>query len=104
MGINKLLSNLKKDFPKLITPKTFKDLKSSSFIIDSSIYFYKFTIAMRYMKQGNPSIVEFKDKEGNKTAHIIGLVSLARNLLKNKIKPIFVIDGAPDVIKAATVY
>lgn len=103
MGIKNLLINIRKDFPQLITTTSLKETPNSTYFIDASIYFYKYFISMRYPNKVNSGIVEFKDKQGNKTAHLIGLIRLSRTLLEHKITPVFVLDGAPDVIKQATV-
>ena len=103
MGIKNLLINIRKDFPQLITTTSLKETPNSTYFIDASIYFYKYFISMRYTNRINSGVIEFKDQQGNKTAHLIGLIALSRTLLMNRIRPVFVLDGAPDVIKEATV-
>ena len=91
MGIKHFYSFYKKTFPSSQTHKTITCLTSSTLLIDTSVLYYKYNTAMQFIK--NSEISSIKDNFGNNISHIIGIISLIRELLKNDIKPIFIFDG-----------
>lgn len=54
---------------------------------------------MQYGYQRPGSINEFKDEEGNLTAHLVGLFNRTIHFYENGIKPIWVFDGKPPEMK-----
>jgi flap endonuclease-1 len=44
--------------------------------------------------------MEFTDAEGNKTGHLIGLLNKSLFMMKNGLKPIWVFDGKPPLLKS----
>ena len=99
MGIKGFFSNLRKHHPDLFKLKKLKQFNNSTFFIDSSVFFYKFMTAMRYLNPEKDYISEFKDDYGNKTAHLIGIAGMVRISLQNKVNPVFVFDGKPSELK-----
>lgn len=62
---------------------------------DASMTIYHFIIATQAIRQGNSSIAELRDEEGNLTGHLVGLFHKTINLFECGIKPIWVFDGEP---------
>lgn len=67
---------------------------------DASMTIYHFIIATQAIRQGNTSIAELRDEEGNLTGHLVGLFHKTINLYECGIKPIWVFDGKPPNFKA----
>jgi len=64
---------------------------------DASMAMYQFLVITQGFNQ-NSGLTEMTDKEGNKTAHLVGLMNRTIQFMENGIKPIWVFDGkAPDL-------
>jgi len=66
---------------------------------DASMSIYQFLISTMYVREGEGAVQELKDKEGNPTAHLIGIYYRTLQLLEHGIKPIWVFDGKPPEMK-----
>lgn len=90
MGIRGLNSLIKKICPECIMSNNIKDYNGKTFIIDASIFMYKF----RHMASSNNTLQH--------SAHIIGFINRIKYYKINGINPIFVFDGKPPVEKKNT--
>ena len=81
-----------------IVPKTFvklQDLSGKIVAIDAYNTLYQFLAIIR-----QPDGTPLKDSTGKVTSHLSGLLYRTSNLIELGIKPIFVFDGKPPVLKA----
>ena len=90
MGIRGLNSLIKKICPECIKNNNIKEYDGKTFIIDASIFMYKF----RHMASSNNTLQQ--------NAHIIGFINRIKYYKINGINPIFVFDGKPPVEKKNT--
>jgi len=70
------------------------DFSGKVVAIDASIFLHNFLHNIR-----NPDGSLFSDSNGNVTSHLIGILSRVPNLLSQNVKPVFVFDGKPPVMK-----
>jgi flap endonuclease-1 len=80
-----------------IVPKTvvrLEDLSGKSIAIDAYNALYQFLAIIR-----QPDGTPLKDSTGKITSHLSGLLYRTSNLVEMGIKPIYVFDGAPPVLK-----
>ena len=66
---------------------------------DASMSIYQFLIATQTMKQGF-GVSELRDKDGNLTGHLLGLMNRSIMMMENGIKPAWVFDGKPPEMKS----
>jgi len=59
---------------------------------------YQFLVATQGMNQVS-GLTELTDKEGNRTAHLIGLLNRTIQFLEHGIRPIWVFDGKAPTLK-----
>jgi flap endonuclease-1 len=83
-------------FPK--TPCTFQDLSGRIIAIDAHNVIHQFLAIIR-QRDGTP----LKDANGNITSHLSGLFFRTSNLVEAGIRPIYVFDGQPHLLKARTI-
>ncbi len=84
-----------------IVPKTvvrLKDLSGKTLAIDAYNTLYQFLSIIR-----QPDGTPLKDNTGKVTSHLSGLLYRTSNLVELGIKPIFVFDGKPPVLKATEI-
>jgi len=84
-----------------IVPKTvvkLEDLSGKTVAIDAYNTLYQFLSIIR-----QPDGTPLKDNTGKVTSHLSGLLYRTSNLVELGIKPIFVFDGKPPVLKAAEI-
>jgi flap endonuclease-1 len=84
-----------------IVPKTqvnLEDLGGKSVAIDAYNALYQFLAIIR-----QPDGTPLKDSTGKVTSHLSGLLYRTSNLVEMGIKPIYVFDGVPPVLKAAEI-
>jgi flap endonuclease-1 len=74
------------------------DLNGKVIAIDAFNTLYQFLSIIRQM-DGTPLV----DDKGEVTSHLSGIIYRVTNLVENGIKPIFVYDGKPPVLKAETI-
>ncbi len=72
------------------------DFKGKSLAIDAYNSLYQFLAIIR-SSDGRP----LRDREGRTTSHLSGLFYRTSNLLKLGIKPVYVFDGKPPILKSA---
>ncbi len=88
--------DLKDLIPK--TPVKLEDLNGKSIAIDAYNALYQFLSIIR-----QPDGTPLKDTSGKVTSHLSGLLYRTSNLVERGIKPIYVFDGTPPVLKAAEI-
>ena len=84
-----------------IVPKTLvklEDLSGKTLAIDAYNTLYQFLSIIR-----QPDGTPLKDNTGKVTSHLSGLLYRTSNLVELGIKPIFVFDGKPPVLKTAEI-
>jgi flap endonuclease-1 len=60
---------------------------------------YQFLISTQTLSKGF-GVTELRDKDGNLTGHLMGILNRSLALLENGIKPIWVFDGKPPSLKS----
>ncbi|HVL47427.1 MAG TPA: flap endonuclease-1 [Candidatus Thermoplasmatota archaeon] len=73
------------------------DFKGKAIAIDAYNAIYQFLSIIR-----QPDGTPLKDREGRVTSHLAGLLYRTANLAEAGIKPVYVFDGKPSELKAAT--
>jgi flap endonuclease-1 len=92
MGGSFLGVNLRSIVPK--TQVKLEDLSGKTIAIDAYNALYQFLSIIR-----QPNGTPLKDNTGRVTSHLSGLLYRTSNLVELGIKPIYVFDGAPPVLK-----
>ncbi|MBS3782263.1 MAG: flap endonuclease-1 [Candidatus Thermoplasmatota archaeon] len=75
----------------------FDDLEDMVMTVDAYNIIYQFLSSIR-QRDGKP----LKDSEGRVTSHLSGILYRNANLVGAGIKPVYVFDGAPDMMKEGT--
>ncbi|MBU2634349.1 MAG: flap endonuclease-1 [Nanoarchaeota archaeon] len=78
-------------------PIEFSDLKNKKIAIDFSNMAYQFLSSIR-----SPDGTPLMDSKGNVTSVYVGIFSRVSNLMSQGIKPCFVFDGKPPLLKTHT--
>jgi flap endonuclease-1 len=81
-----------------IAPVKLEDLSGKSIAIDAYNALYQFLAIIR-----QPDGTPLKDSTGKVTSHLSGLLYRTSNLVEMGIKPIYVFDGIPPVLKAVEI-
>ncbi|MFX0041527.1 MAG: flap endonuclease-1 [Candidatus Hodarchaeota archaeon] len=89
--INELVKEVKRTI-------TFENLFQKSIAIDAFNTIYQFLAIIR-QRDGTP----LKDFQGNVTSHLSGLFYRTINFLEHNVKPIYVFDGEPSILKFDTI-
>ena len=99
MGIHKLMSLIEEKAPKAIKEIQLDMLTGKVVAIDASMAIYQFLISTQTLSKGY-GVTELRDKDGNLTGHLVGLLNRSLTLLDNGIKPVWVFDGKPPELKS----
>ncbi|CAI2372154.1 unnamed protein product [Moneuplotes crassus] len=99
MGIHKLMSLIDEKAPDAVKEITLDTLTGKKVAIDASMCIYQFLISTQTLKQGF-GVTELRDKDGNLTGHLVGILNRTLSLLDHGIKPIWVFDGKAPQLKA----
>ncbi len=75
----------------------FEDLENKVIAVDAYNIIYQFLSSIR-QRDGTP----LKDSEGRVTSHLSGILYRNANLVEAGIRPVYVFDGAPDMMKEGT--
>ncbi|MEF8831973.1 MAG: flap endonuclease-1 [Candidatus Thermoplasmatota archaeon] len=75
----------------------FEDLEDKVIAVDAYNIIYQFLSSIR-QRDGTP----LKDSEGRVTSHLSGILYRNANLVEAGIRPVYVFDGAPDMMKEGT--
>jgi flap endonuclease-1 len=98
MGIHGLMALLKSEAPDSYKETNKKDYVGKIIAVDASIQLYQFLVQIRTKNGFGPEKL-LTDSEGNITSHLQGFFNRTANLLENGIKPVFIFDGKPPVLK-----
>jgi len=79
-------------------PRTLQDLQGKTIAIDAYNALYQFLSSIR-----QPDGTPLKDRRGNVTSHLSGLLYRTANLAESGIRPVYVFDGKPPDLKRATI-
>jgi flap endonuclease-1 len=80
------------------TPRKLEDFQGKTIAIDAHNAIYQFLSSIR-----QPDGTPLKDKRGNVTSHLSGLLYRTANLAESGIRPAYVFDGKPPELKRATI-
>ncbi|MFZ2071750.1 MAG: flap endonuclease-1 [Halobacteriota archaeon] len=80
------------------TETSFEALSGEIVAIDAYNTLYQFLSSIR-----QPDGTPLEDSAGRTTSHLSGLIYRTTNLMENGIKPIFVFDGKPSLLKAKVI-
>lgn len=94
MGIKGLNALVKEHAPRAIIANEMKSLFGRKIAIDASMCLYQFLIAVR-QQDGNM----LTNEEGETTSHLMGFFYRTIRMVSNGIKPCYVFDGKPPVLK-----
>eukprot|EP00800_Vazella_pourtalesii_P002893 TRINITY_DN1283_c0_g1_i3.p1 TRINITY_DN1283_c0_g1~~TRINITY_DN1283_c0_g1_i3.p1 ORF type:complete len:335 (+),score=65.00 TRINITY_DN1283_c0_g1_i3:98-1102(+) len=94
MGIHKLMTLIADFAPSAIKENDMKSYFGRKIAIDASMCIYQFIIAIR--SDGDVLMNE----HGEVTSHLQGLLYRTARLLENGLKPIYVFDGKPPLMKS----
>jgi flap endonuclease-1 len=88
------------DLGELFTkePCTFEDFAGRVIALDGYNVLHQFLSSIR-QRDGTP----LKDSQGRITSHLSGLLYRTANMVKVKIRPVYVFDGPPHPLKAKTI-
>lgn len=96
MGIKGLSHFLKDNAPGSTKEISIKSLSGQKIAIDASMCLYQFLIAVRQQDSG----MQLNNAEGETTSHLMGFFYRTLRLCDNGIKPVYVFDGKPPVLKS----
>lgn len=80
------------------TPRKLEDFQGKIIAIDAHNALYQFLSSIR-----QPDGTPLKDKRGNVTSHLSGLLYRTASLAEAGIRPVYVFDGKPPDLKRATI-
>lgn len=86
-------------FKDIVNPESikFEDLKGKTVALDAANIIYQFLSIIR-QADGTPLM----DHRGKVTSHFSGILYRTTSLIEREIKPFYVFDGAPSVLKKST--
>ncbi|XBW37167.1 hypothetical protein QEN19_002748 [Hanseniaspora menglaensis] len=96
MGIKGLSHFLKDNAPGCTKEISIKSLSGQKIAIDASMCLYQFLIAVRQQDSG----MQLNNAEGETTSHLMGFFYRTLRMCDNGIKPVYVFDGKPPVLKS----
>ncbi|ODV80008.1 PIN domain-like protein [Suhomyces tanzawaensis NRRL Y-17324] len=94
MGVKGLNQLIKEHSPQSFKEFQLKNLFGRKVAIDASMCLYQFLIAVR-QSDGQ----QLTNEDGETTSHLLGLFYRTIRLVENNIKPVYVFDGKPPVLK-----
>ncbi|CAD8155158.1 unnamed protein product [Paramecium octaurelia] len=98
MGIHQLMQFLKEKAPNCFRTLMLDYFAGRTIGCDASMAMYQFLIQTQ--SAGQTQIIELTDKDGNRTGHLVGLFNRTLQFLENGIKPVWVFDGKPPLLKS----
>lgn len=98
MGIKNLMKLLSEEVNGCVKEVSMANLNGRAIAIDASMALYQFLIAVR---SGDGSAnAQLTNEAGEVTSHIQGMFNRTIRLMENGIKPVYVFDGKPPVMKS----
>ncbi|KAI9908436.1 hypothetical protein PsorP6_003949 [Peronosclerospora sorghi] len=99
MGIKGLMKLLQEEAPSCIKEvEKMSALAGRTVAIDASMALYQFLIAIRSADGGGPSQA-LTNADGEVTSHLQGLFSRTIRMMESGLKPLYVFDGKPPIMK-----
>lgn len=87
--------------PKAVKNIQMNELTGKVVACDASMAIYQFLISTQTLKTGF-GVSELRDDKGNLTGHLVGLLHRTIQFMENGVKPLWVFDGKPPVLKSKT--
>ncbi|OQR90044.1 flap endonuclease 1 [Thraustotheca clavata] len=100
MGIKGLMKLLTDEAPTCVKELQMAQLSGRSVAIDASMALYQFLIAVRSNGDGGGTAQMLTNEAGEVTSHIQGMFNRTIRLMENGVKPVYVFDGKPPVMKS----
>jgi len=96
MGIKGLSKLLSEKSPGCLREQKIENYFGRKIAIDASMTLYQFLIAVRQDGPGG----QLQNMDGDVTSHLTGLFYRTINMMEQGIKPVYVFDGKPPVLKS----
>ncbi|CAI5741374.1 unnamed protein product [Hyaloperonospora brassicae] len=101
MGIKGLMKLLQEEAPSCIKEvEKMSALAGHTVAIDASMALYQFLIAIRSADGSGGASQTLTNAEGEVTSHLQGMFSRTIRMMENGLKPLYVFDGKPPVMKS----
>ncbi|RLN89228.1 hypothetical protein BBJ28_00002615 [Nothophytophthora sp. Chile5] len=101
MGIKGLMKLLQEEAPSCIKEvEKMSALAGRAVAIDASMALYQFLIAIRSNDGGGGPAQALTNADGEVTSHLQGMFSRTIRMMENGLKPVYVFDGKPPVMKS----
>ncbi|OBA20895.1 flap endonuclease 1 [Metschnikowia bicuspidata var. bicuspidata NRRL YB-4993] len=94
MGVKGLNQLIKEHAPDAFKELTMKNLFGRKIAIDASMCLYQYLIAVR-QQDGQ----QLTSEDGETTSHLLGMFYRTIRMVENGLKPLYVFDGKPPVLK-----
>lgn len=98
MGIKGLSGLIAENAPNAIKSNDIKSYFGRKVAIDASMSIYQFMVAVRQQDGG-----ALQNEAGETTSHLMGMFYRTVRMVDNGIKPVYVFDGKPPVMKSGEV-
>ncbi|ETV92573.1 hypothetical protein H310_13233 [Aphanomyces invadans] len=99
MGIKGLMKLLTEEAPGCVKELQMSALSGRSVAIDASMALYQFLVAVRSNGEHGGAAQMLTNDAGEVTSHIQGMFNRTIRLMENGLKPVYVFDGKPPVLK-----
>ncbi|ETV70852.1 hypothetical protein H257_13632 [Aphanomyces astaci] len=99
MGIKGLMKLLTDEAPGCVKELQMSALSGRSVAIDASMALYQFLVAVRSNGEHGGAAQMLTNDAGDVTSHIQGMFNRTIRLMENGLKPVYVFDGKPPVMK-----
>uniref|UniRef100_A0AAV1VL81 Flap endonuclease 1 n=1 Tax=Peronospora matthiolae TaxID=2874970 RepID=A0AAV1VL81_9STRA len=101
MGIKGLMKLLQEEAPSCIKEvEKMSALAGHTVAIDASMALYQFLIAIRSADGSGGAAQALTNADGEVTSHLQGMFSRTVRMMENGLKPLYVFDGKPPVMKS----
>ena len=94
MGIHSLSKVISEHCPNAVKSTEIKNYAGTIIAIDASMCLYQFLVAIRL--EGNT----LTDDNNETTSHLMGIFYRTLRMIDNGIKPVYVFDGKPPLLKS----
>jgi len=98
MGIKQLMQLINDKAPSSVSKIQLSLFSGRIVACDASMAMYQFLIATQFTTKTGLGMLT--DSEGNPTSHLLGFFNRTISFLENGVKPIWVFDGKPPVLKS----
>lgn len=98
MGIKQLMSLIREKAPSAVRSVPLETYVGRVIACDASMAMYQFIIATQF--SSSQGLAMLTDDQGTPTAHLLGLFNRTILFLEHGVKPVWVFDGKPPVMKS----